>query len=368
MKITKQAWCLAAGGLLLVVGGLFATSRANMGLTDGRVVGYEGRLDVDGLPAQGNHAFRFALFGNEADNADCLASVQGGDACGLWWAEHLTVPVNAGAFSVQLGETKVLGDDVLLGNNRLFLAIAVKGATDTDFTLLGGKQQILAVPFGARAASAKDYTVGGNLVVQGDQDIEGSLNFGTATRQMINLYEQTYAIGVQPYTLYMRSYDDFAWFKGGTHSNNRMDPGAGGSIMMKLDNAGLTVAGDVNARRFAPQYDSGWVAVNSYSNNEVAFNHNFGSVPSQVMLHNCGFQPSNQFAACGGRTILTGTQGAFHGTHGSNPIDLTADSNTVWASIWSGACAWEHYYPPNNGWVIASSDCKSAWYRVYAWR
>ncbi len=77
------------------------------------------------------------------------------------------------------------------------------------------------------------------------------LFFGAQTRQMLNLYNATYGIGVQSSTLYARSNADFAWFRKGTHSDNRDEPGAGGVLAMKLDDSsnltlggGLTVNGN----------------------------------------------------------------------------------------------------------------------------
>ncbi len=68
------------------------------------------------------------------------------------------------------------------------------------------------------------------------------LSFGSATRQMLNLYGSTYAIGVQSGTLYQRSNGRFSWFLGGSHNDTQNDPG-GGSVLMTLNNSGLTVRG-----------------------------------------------------------------------------------------------------------------------------
>jgi hypothetical protein len=75
----------------------------------------------------------------------------------------------------------------------------------------------------------------------------GTLTFGASTRQMINLFSDAYAMGVQPSTAYFRSGDKFCWYKGGAYSNVGADPGAGGSLQMTLDgNGSLSVAKDVN--------------------------------------------------------------------------------------------------------------------------
>ena len=69
------------------------------------------------------------------------------------------------------------------------------------------------------------------------------LYFGSNARQMINLFNQQYAIGVQSSTTYFRSNARFSWFKFGVHSDTQNDPGAGGSVLMTLTSSGLTVNG-----------------------------------------------------------------------------------------------------------------------------
>jgi hypothetical protein len=89
----------------------------------------------------------------------------------------------------------------------------------------------------------KDGTPVDVLTVKADDSVHiptGSLNFGNTTRQMVNLWNQGYGIGVQNSTLYERSNSDFCWFRGGAHSDTAGDPGSGGSLLLKLDaNANL---------------------------------------------------------------------------------------------------------------------------------
>lgn len=66
----------------------------------------------------------------------------------------------------------------------------------------------------------------------------GQLSFGAQTRQMINLWQQVYGIGVQGYTQYFRTDENFAWFKKGIHSDTTFNPGSGGSRLMALNGAG----------------------------------------------------------------------------------------------------------------------------------
>ena len=87
------------------------------------------------------------------------------------------------------------------------------------------------VGIGTTSPQAKLHVNGGDAI------ISDNLNFGHTTRQMINLYEQTYGIGVQSSTIYFRTGSQFAWYKGGSHNNNLAEP-SGGTLQMMLDSSG----------------------------------------------------------------------------------------------------------------------------------
>lgn len=74
--------------------------------------------------------------------------------------------------------------------------------------------------------------------------MNGKASFGAATRQMIDLWEQSYGIGVQASTLYNRvdTIGGFAWHQGGQHVDTPGDPGPGGTRLMYLDSAGRLMA------------------------------------------------------------------------------------------------------------------------------
>jgi hypothetical protein len=55
---------------------------------------------------------------------------------------------------------------------------------------------------------------------------------------MLSLWDGSYGIGIQNYTLYQRSGGGFAWFNNGVHSDTTLDPGAGGTNLMWLDSGG----------------------------------------------------------------------------------------------------------------------------------
>jgi hypothetical protein len=80
-----------------------------------------------------------------------------------------------------------------------------------------------------------------NFWIAGNGKVDGYLDFGVATRQMINLLgsapNSVYGIGVQNATQYFRTDINFAWFRGGVHSDVTFDPG-GGTVQMVLNQQG----------------------------------------------------------------------------------------------------------------------------------
>jgi hypothetical protein len=81
------------------------------------------------------------------------------------------------------------------------------------------------------------YTTTSSLHVEVDPT--GDVDFGSTTRQMLNLYSSLYGIGVQSSTLYQRTAagGGFAWYAGGVHTNAQDNPG-GGTTVMTLDGSG----------------------------------------------------------------------------------------------------------------------------------
>ena len=86
-------------------------------------------------------------------------------------------------------------------------------------------------------------TIQGPLSVSGDQSIlaPSSLSFGSATRQMVNLWSTSFGLGVQNGTFYSRAGSSFAWFAGGVHNDNQFNPGAGGTLLATLSSNGLNI-------------------------------------------------------------------------------------------------------------------------------
>lgn len=80
-------------------------------------------------------------------------------------------------------------------------------------------------------------TMTGDLVLSNPADV----SFGSTTRQMLNLWSTEYGLGVQSDTLYLRTNNDFSWFKGGIHNDFRNSAGSGGTEAMRLIGATATL-------------------------------------------------------------------------------------------------------------------------------
>jgi hypothetical protein len=89
----------------------------------------------------------------------------------------------------------------------------------------------------------------------------GEFHFGLNTRQMLNLWSNTFGIGVQDNTQYFRSGHAYAWYRGGIHSNTEFAPGAGGEALMTLHPGAFpplappTAVGVVRAQAFTVASD-----------------------------------------------------------------------------------------------------------------
>ena len=123
---------------------------------------------------------------------------------------------------VQFGlynNTQVNNLPILPFAKRSFLAMDPYGAVGTVEGNFG------------EIASAEDFRI--TL-----DDGTGRMRFPARTQQMLNLLGDGFAIGVQNNTLYDRSSGGFAWFRGGTHVDTELDPGAGGTKLMSLSAEG----------------------------------------------------------------------------------------------------------------------------------
>jgi hypothetical protein len=254
---------------LIVFGLWMLTARGVWG--QGTSFTYQGRLNWNGQPANGTFDFTFSVMTAETGGAVINGSIV---TNGL--------AVTNGLFSVILDP----GAGVFSGPPR-WISIGVRTNGDPAYTLLTPRQLITTAPYAIRAAealTAVDATgkikatefqlgtvaVAGSILtanasgvgtwqtpafvnksgdtMTGDLTIANpaDLNFGSSTRQLINLWNTNYGIGVQNFTLYQRSDGGFAWFRLGSHNNNANNPGAGGTNLMQLSSVGdLALNGSV---------------------------------------------------------------------------------------------------------------------------
>lgn len=101
----------------------------------------------------------------------------------------------------------------------------------------------------------------------------GILSFGSATRQMINVWGTQYGIGVQSNTQYFRSDSRFSWHRGGTHSDSQNDPGSGGTVAMTLDgSSNLSVTGTISASNFSGTHSGSSSGTNTGDQTNISGN------------------------------------------------------------------------------------------------
>jgi trimeric autotransporter adhesin len=105
-----------------------------------------------------------------------------------------------------------------------------------------GQNQFLVRAEGGVAINTNMPAAGAALTVNGNIAIPnpGSVAFGATTRQMLNMFNADYGIGVQAARMYFRvaPTGGFNWFEGGVHSDVVDNAGAGGTRRMTLSSAG----------------------------------------------------------------------------------------------------------------------------------
>ena len=177
-------------------------------------------------------------------------------------ASNLFATVSGGAFNVAGGGQAAVGggnDNLASGQNATipggfyndalgdnsFAAGQNAVANDNDSFVWGDGTRIAysqgANSFAVLATGGVFFytTTNGTDVVL---DKTGDLDFGTTTRQMLNLWSTSYGIGVQSSDEYFRSGGQFYWYQGGSHDNGNGNAG-GGATLMTLSTSGLTVNG-----------------------------------------------------------------------------------------------------------------------------
>jgi hypothetical protein len=170
--------------------------------------------------------------------------------------------INTGFGNINIGTSTFTGNGsglTTLNASNLSSGTVPDARLSANVVLLAGAQTLT----GAKTFDA-NVTLG----------TAAELFFGSATRQMVNLWSNTYGIGIQSNTQYYRSASRFSWFRGGVHNNTENTAGAGGTVAMTLDSSSnLTVTGNVVATSFSGN-GSGLTGVTAGSlSNSVTFNN-----------------------------------------------------------------------------------------------
>jgi len=178
----------------------------------------------------GTDNFATGFFSTVGGRSNCAG---GDDSLAIGWRARIRPgnEVNDGTCAADSGDSN--------GDNGTFVWSDDQGS---DFTSTGPRQFLvraqggMAINSNAPAAGAA-LTVNGNVAVA----TTGRLAFGSQTRQMLNLWGTEYGIGVQSFRTYFRTAQEgggFSWFEGGVHNDAVDNPGAGGTLRMRLNNIG----------------------------------------------------------------------------------------------------------------------------------
>lgn len=191
------------------------------------VAGGWGNTAGDSLSSVGGGFFNIAsgnsstVVGGSGNTASGAAALAGGNSC-----------TASGFAALALGDQTVAS-----GRNAVALGHMATANLDNSFVWADGQ----VGSFSSVSANSFSVRAGGGVHLSPDTN----QYFGSATRQMINLFSDSYGIGVQSSTLYHRvgSAASFSWYRGGVHSNDPNSPGTGGVEMMRLNSGGLRVNG-----------------------------------------------------------------------------------------------------------------------------
>lgn len=169
---------------------------------------------------------------------------------GMGLSGNLSVSGNITAPFVQMGSGAAgivarVGNDCDLWDRDVANALGIRGVQNANvgYILFGNDNNALGY-------NGTTLHYGGSSSVSGSHTVGGSVDFGSSTRQMLNLFGTTYGIGIQSSTMYFRTGSTaittggFAWHRGGVHSATAMDPGSGGTLIGKLDGTGVWSGND----------------------------------------------------------------------------------------------------------------------------
>ena len=232
----------ASGDANAIGGGILNSTN---GVTSTVAGGMENTASADNATVSGGYL-------NVSAGVSSTVSGGSGNCAGglLSWAGGFLAKVRPAAEPADSGSCSGLTYPGGSGDEGTFVWADGQGV---DFVSTGPNQFLIRAQGGV-AINTNTPEVGAALTVAGNAVVQspGALSFGSATRQMLNLFGTSYGIGVQSDTQYFRSGGNgyFAWFRGGVHSNTGLDPGAGGSLLMTLGPAASTPTGTARAQSF----------------------------------------------------------------------------------------------------------------------
>jgi hypothetical protein len=177
-------------------------------------------------------------------NANTLDGI---DSSGFWRKSELTSPIDADANGrldlrtlTTTNDTQTNGvfsmpydSYIYLSNGSYLRKLIGYESAGKDIEIGQGGTSIIG-GINLLPGSSGQAKVNGNQIIDasGGSIPTGTLSFGSTTRQMLNLWNATYGIGIQSNTLYHRAQANFAWYTGGSHSNTALSGGTGGTRAM----------------------------------------------------------------------------------------------------------------------------------------
>jgi hypothetical protein len=282
----------------------------------GNAISYQGKLDKNGVPVNGNYNFTFGLY-------DALS---GGTQIGVT-LNVTNQPVSAGLFSVALD----FGPGAFTGNAR-WLLIQVQGPGEGGFTTLAPRQSITAAPYALHALSAPGsgsqwtnsngdltYAGGGVGVLNGSSPFAAGkgvfIEGGSTTAGQLFAFDYD---TVQPLNLLLNS--------------------PGGKVGVGVSNPdGKLQANSSNEAAIVGKHTGNWVGVYGESQNHAGVwgNSVNGIAVVGTSTNTWGVSGKNTTSLCEG---LLGTGGdgvagfAHNAAHIGGRFENTAGGTALWAN------------------------------------
>jgi hypothetical protein len=175
-------------------------------------------------------------------SSDAYATVGGG---GNNTSSNFAATVGGGDSNTSSGNNATVpGGEFNVAGGSFSFAAGFRAKANHQGSFVWADSQI--ADFASTAGNQFSIRASGGVRLSDDTP---NLSFGSTPRQMLNLYNAIYGIGVQTDTLYYRcdassgaQLAGFRWYKGGVH-NSALGNAGGGTEMMSLTELGLYVRG-----------------------------------------------------------------------------------------------------------------------------